>query len=56
MNAADTFPVDLIVLNADVRTMDKALPKAEAVAIYKNRIVAVGHTKEIRGLAGKGTR
>lgn len=56
MNAAETFPVDLVILNADVRTMDNALPKTEAIAIYKNRIAAVGRTDEIRALAGKGTR
>jgi predicted amidohydrolase YtcJ len=36
--------------------MDDALPKAEAVAIRGNQIVAVGSTEKIRALAGKGTR
>jgi predicted amidohydrolase YtcJ len=54
--AGDTLPVDLVILNADVRTMDKAFPKTEAIAVYKNRIAAVGKTIEIRALAGRGTR
>ncbi len=55
-NAADGIPADLVIINATVRTLDKAIPKAEAVAIYGNKIAAVGSTKEIRALAGKKTR
>ena len=47
---------DTIITNAVVHTMDPALPLAEAVAIYGNRIVAVGSTKEVRKLAGPTTR
>lgn len=47
---------DLLVLNAAVRTMDPARPAAEAVAVLGNRIVAVGATRELRGLAGPQTR
>jgi predicted amidohydrolase YtcJ len=47
---------DTIIVNAVVHTMDPALPTAEAVAIYANRIVAVGSTKDIRKLAGPNTR
>jgi len=36
--------------------MDPAQPLAEAVAIYANRIVAVGTSKEVRKLAGPTTR
>lgn len=36
--------------------MDPARPTAEAVAIYANRIVAVGSTKDIRKLVGQSTR
>jgi hypothetical protein len=53
---ADALPADLIIINADVRTMDKALPKAEEIAVLGNKIVAVGTTKEIRALATKKTR
>ena len=47
---------DLVLFNAAVRTMDEAHPRAEAVAIAGNRIVAVGSTAELRPLAGTKTR
>src|SRR6185369_8564817 len=50
------FIADTIIVNAVVHTMDPAQPTAEAVAIYANRIVAVGSTKDIRKLAGPNTR
>ena len=59
-----TFPVhadkpslvaDTIIVNAVVHTMDPAQPTAEAVAIYANRIVAVGSSKDIKKLAGPNT-
>src|ERR1044072_1097557 len=50
------FVSDTIITNAVVHTMDPAQPVAEAVAIYANRIVAVGATKDIRKLAGPNTR
>ena len=47
---------DTIIINAVVHTMDTAQPTAEAVAIYANRIVAVGTTSDIKKLAGPDTR
>ena len=47
---------DLIFVNAAVRTMDDAQPRAEAVAISGNRISAVGTTADLRALAGPKTR
>ena len=47
---------DLIIVNAIVHTMDPKQPLAEAVAIYGNRIVLVGTSKEIRKMAGSSTR
>ena len=49
-------PPDLIILNANVRTMDKANPTAEAIAVEDGRISAVGKSEDIRKLAGKDTR
>ncbi|HEU4795762.1 MAG TPA: amidohydrolase [Pyrinomonadaceae bacterium] len=51
-----SFVADTIIINAVVHTMDPAQPKAEAVAIYANRIVAVGSSKDIKKLAGPTTR
>ena len=51
-----SFVADTIIINAVVHTLDPAQPKAEAVAIYANRIVAVGSSKDIKKLAGPTTR
>ncbi|HEY8563821.1 MAG TPA: amidohydrolase [Pyrinomonadaceae bacterium] len=53
---AAALPADLIVVNADVRTMDKTNPKAEAFAVIGGRIVALGTAAEIRRLAGANTK
>src|SRR2546421_11986895 len=50
------FAPDLLIINANVQTMDPRQPAAQAVAISGNRIVAVGTTKELRKLAGARTR
>lgn len=47
---------DLIVTNARVLTMDPARPRAEAVALAGEHILAVGSAAEIGALAGPGTR
>lgn len=49
-------PPDLIIVNANVRTMDKANPRAEAIAISVGRISVVGTTDDIKKLAGENTR
>jgi predicted amidohydrolase YtcJ len=51
-----SFAADLIIFNAKVHTMDRSAPAAEAIAVYGNRIVAVGTTKDIKKLAGANTR
>ena len=51
-----TVAPDVIIVDAIVRTMDPQQPLAEAVAIYGNRIVAVGSTAEIRALASARTK
>ncbi|MGI9107100.1 MAG: amidohydrolase [Pyrinomonadaceae bacterium] len=54
--SAQNMMPDLIIVNAAVQTMDKGRPLAEAVAVYGNRIAAVGSSAEIRPLAGPRTR
>ena len=51
-----SLSADLIIINATIRTMDKNPPRAEALAVYGNRIAAVGSNDEIRRLAGQRTR
>jgi predicted amidohydrolase YtcJ len=50
------FAAALIIINAKVHTMDPSQPIAEAVAVYGNRIMAVGSTREIKKLAASNTR
>jgi hypothetical protein len=47
---------DLIVVNANVFTMDPARPRAEAIAIKDGRFLAVGASADIRALASTRTR
>jgi predicted amidohydrolase YtcJ len=49
-------PPDLIVLNADILTMDPLTPRAEALAAHGGKVTALGTTAEIRALAGPSTR
>ncbi len=47
---------DLIIVNANVRTLEEGEPRAEAVAVAGNRILEVGGNEEVRRLAGPETR
>ena len=47
---------DLIITNGRVLTMDEANPAAEAVAIAKGRILAVGSRAEVEALRGRATQ
>src|SRR4029453_19249963 len=49
-------PVDLIVVNAKVLTVDPKNTQAEAGAIRGNTFAAVGTTAAIRKMAGAATR
>lgn len=46
---------ETILTNGRIRTMDPACPFAEAVAIGGGRVLAIGRSAEIDGLAGPGT-
>ena len=54
--ASAAEPADLVLLNATVHTVDEKRPRAEAVAVRGNRIVAVGSSAEIRALVGARSR
>src|SRR5688500_9724616 len=49
-------PVDLVVVNARVLTVDAKNTQAEAIAIRGNTFAAVGTTAAIRKMAGPETR
>lgn len=47
--------IDLMVVNANIRTLDPARPRAEALAVAGERIVAIGSSNELRKLADSKT-
>jgi predicted amidohydrolase YtcJ len=47
---------DTVVINAKIWTVNKAQPEAEALAVWKERIIAVGRADDIRPLIGPDTR
>jgi predicted amidohydrolase YtcJ len=48
------MPVNLVLHNGDIHTMDAAQPRAQAIAIAGNRIWAVGSDAEMKGLLAAG--
>ena len=47
---------DLAIVGGAVRTVEDAMPRAEAVAVAGGRIVAVGADEYVRRLIGPATR
>jgi predicted amidohydrolase YtcJ len=47
---------DLVVFNANVRTVDPAQPQAQAFAVKNGRFVAIGSNADVRGLIGSATQ
>lgn len=56
INMAHNSAPDLIVINADIRTMDPLQPRAAAVAVKNGRVLALGDSREIRAMANGGCR
>lgn len=52
---SDTDAPDLVLVGGTVITVDEGTADGEAVAVRDGRVVAVGGSDEIRGLAGSGT-
>jgi predicted amidohydrolase YtcJ len=53
---AEEMKADLVLINGKIWTVNKSQPEAEAVAVWRDRILAIGTTAEIRKLAGPKTR
>ena len=47
---------NLVITNTEMLTMDTALPDINAVAVARDRILAVGDATDIKGLAGPNTQ
>jgi len=47
---------DLVLINANVITVDPFCPRAKALAIRRNRVLGIGTNSEARNLAGARTR
>jgi predicted amidohydrolase YtcJ len=53
---AQAPPADLVLTNGRIVTVDDGRPEAEAIAISKDRIEALGTRDEIKALIGPGTQ
>ncbi len=56
LSCSEPEPVDLIIVNATIATMNAQAPKAEALAVSKGRIQAIGAEADIKALAGVDTK
>ncbi len=56
MSTATAPQADLIITNAKIYTVDQKQPHAEAVAIWRDRIIAVGKRDAIEAWRGSETR
>src|SRR5262249_17142969 len=54
--AADAPKADLVLLNGKVWTVNRKQPEAEAIAVWRDRILAVGTSDDVKKLAGPKTR
>jgi predicted amidohydrolase YtcJ len=55
-NTRDPCHAELVVVNANVYTVDSKLPRTEAFAVKDGRFVSVGTAEEAKAFIGKGTR
>jgi predicted amidohydrolase YtcJ len=53
---AQAPPADLVLTNGRIVTVDEGRPEAEAIAISKDRIQALGTAAEIKPMIGPGTQ
>jgi len=53
---AQSFTADLVITNANVRTMNSAQKQARSIAVLGDKIVAIGSDADTRSLIGARTR
>lgn len=54
--SADGFSPDAVFVKGKIWTVDRARPEAQALAVWRDRILAVGSTEEVKKLAGPATK
>jgi predicted amidohydrolase YtcJ len=54
--SADGISADAVFVNGKIWTVDGSHPEVEALAVWRDRIVAVGSTDDVKKLAGSGTK
>jgi predicted amidohydrolase YtcJ len=54
--SAQRVEADLVITNANVRTMGSAQKQGRSIAVLGNRIIAVGSDAETKALVGPKTR
>ncbi len=53
---SDSLKAETVIQNANVITIDSRQPRAQALAIWDGKFVAVGSNDEVANLAGPATR
>ena len=53
---AATGPADLLLVNADIITMEPGLPRASALAVRQGKILALGSEASLKKLRGPSTQ
>src|SRR5687767_9121923 len=54
--SAQGFGADLVIVNANVHTMNAAQKSARSIAVVGNKIVAIGSDSDTKALIGAKTR
>lgn len=53
---AQGLKADIVIFNANIHTMDTAQPTARSIAVWQNKIIAVGTDADTKPLIGPNTR
>lgn len=53
---AQGVAADLVIVNANIHTMDTKNPSAQSIAVWQNKIIAVGKDADTKALIGAKTR
>lgn len=54
--SGNQIKADLLIINADVRTIDERMPRARSIAVSKNKIIFAGKDSETKKFIGANTK